>query len=240
MATSQVRTLNERTHRPVVVVNRMMKPQWHEVFENNPRIARAVTRNTVQLVNAGGARPYIVSKSATHWKWRPWDIAPGEIYLSAGENEFAAPYAGRILIEPHTKVEGSNKSWVWERWQQLVDRGGDFIQVGPHGTVRLDGVEFVETPSFRMACAVLAVSRAFVGTEGGLGHAAAALGVPAVVLFSAFISPAVTGYQSHRNIYKGAFGLGCGARMPCACCQISMAAISVDEVETNLKEILNG
>lgn len=239
MATSQVRKMNERTGRQVAVINRQMKPQWHEVFEGNPRIARAPRRDTVNLINAGGVRPYIVCKGATHWQWRTWDIAPGEIYLTEAEKEFAAPHAGRILIEPNTKEAGSNKAWLWERWQQLVDRrGGDFMQVGLPGAPRLAGVEFVQTPSFRAACAVLAVSKAFVGAEGGLHHAAAAVGVPAVVLFSGFIAPAVTGYAKHRNLYKGAAGLGCGSRMACACCAAAMQAITVDEVESNLKDIL--
>ncbi len=240
LATAQAKQLHERTGRKVVVVNRLGRPQFHEVFENNPRITRELGRGAVPLTNCSGSRPYIEAKGPQHWVWRRWNIAPGEIYLSAGEKAFAAPHAGHTLIEPNTKVPDGNKSWPWDRWQALVDRGGDFVQVGPAGARRLTGVQFVETPTFRLACAVLAVSRAFVGPEGGLHHAAAALGVPAVVLFSAFISPSVTGYPSHRNLYKGASGLGCGTRMQCACCRASMAAISVDEVETNLKEILNG
>ena len=63
-------------------------------------------------------------------KLRGFRIEPGEIYLSAAEKAFAAPHAGRILIEPNTKVEGSNKAWVIDRWQELVDRGGDRQQHG--------------------------------------------------------------------------------------------------------------
>jgi ADP-heptose:LPS heptosyltransferase len=224
----------------VLVVSRSHRPQWHEVFENNPRIVRQATIDSQMLLNASGNRPYIAAKGVTRWTWQRWNIAPGEIYLSAAEKLFARPHSGHVLIEPNTKVPDGNKAWPWDRWQALVDRGGDFVQVGVAGTRRLRGVQFVETLTFRHACAVLSASRAFVGTEGGLGHAAAALGVPAVVLFSAFISPKVTGYPQHRNLYKGAIGLGCGARLPCACCRASMVAISVDEVDTNLKEILNG
>ena len=122
-----------------------------------------------------------------------------------------------------------------ERTEELVDRGGDFVQIGPPGTRVLRGVHYVQTPSFRHGAAVLAVSRAFVGTEGGLHHAAAALGVPAVVLFSEFISPDITGYATHRNIRHA--GATCGARIPCSSCRASMEAITVDEVEKHLKEI---
>lgn len=238
MATAQVKQLHEANGKLVVVVGRGGLVQWNEVFENNPRIVRQYTRGVNKLINAGGLRPYIAGKSTTHWTWKTWNISPGEIYLSHAERAFAKPHAGRILIEPHTKVPGSNKQWISTRWQELVDRGGEFVQVGPAGTEVLRGVHFVETKSFRHACAVLAVSRAFVGTEGGLGHAAAALGVPAVVLFSGFISPKVTGYAQHRNIYKGTTVLGCGSRLACACCREAMKKITVDEVSDNLKAVI--
>lgn len=236
MATAQAKQLHESNGKLVVVVGRGGLVQWNEVFENNPRIVRQGSRNVNRLINAGGMRPYIAAKSTTHWTWRAWNIAPGELYLSHAERAFAKPHAGRILIEPHTKVEGSNKAWIATRWQELVDRGGEFVQVGPAGTEVLRGVHFVETKNFRQACAVLAVSRAFVGCEGGLHHAAAALGVPAVVLFSEFISPAITGYPTHRNLRHA--GHACGSRLPCAGCRESMEKITVDEVSENLEQIL--
>jgi len=236
MATAQARQLHESNGRPVLIVGRFNRPQWHEVFENNPRIVRMPTSGAQRLANGSGMRPYIVSKTATRWTWKHWDIAPGEIYLTDAEKQFGIAHGGRVLIEPNTKVDGSNKAWIAERWQELVDRGGDFVQVGPAGTWALRGVEFVETKTFRLACAVLAASRAFVGTEGGLHHAAAALGVPAVVLYSEFISPEITGYAGHRNLRHA--GEACGSRVPCAGCRASMEKITVDEVSENLEQIL--
>ena len=238
MATAQARQLHEATGKKVLIVDRRGVPQWHPVFENNPRIVRTLAnrRDARALLNCSGSRPYIAAKGPERWFWKAWKIAPGELYLSQAERDFAAPYAGAVLIEPHTKVQGSNKAWIWDRWQALVDCGGEFIQVGAAGTQVLRGARFVETQSFRHACAVLAVSRAFVGTEGGLHHAAAALGIPAVVLFSEFISPAITGYASHRNLRHA--GEACGSRIPCAGCKASMEAITVDEVRTNLQEII--
>lgn len=237
MCTAQVRQINVETKRKVMVLGRDGRHQWSEVFENNPRIARAGDRGAVKLINGGGVRPYIAAKSPTAWTWKRWDIAPGEVFLSPAEKAWAAPHAGHILIEPCTKVPGSNKAWLWERWQELADRNpGRCIQVGKPGTERLNGVQFVETPTFRHAMAVLAVSRAFVGAEGGLGHAAAALNIPAVILFSEFISPEFTGYPQHRNLRHA--GGACGSRIPCEGCRESMRAITVDEVQTNLEEIL--
>lgn len=239
MASAQVKRLHESNGRRVVVCRPNGVQAWSEVFENNPRIARDHGSNTQRLVNCSGPRPYIAGKTPAKWTWKSWRIEPGEIYLSPAETEFAATHAWRILVEPNTKAVDGNKAWIFNRWQQLVDRHGrdNFVQVGVPGARRLEGVRFVETATFRLACAVLSKSRAFVGTEGGLHHAAAALGVPAVVLFSEFISPDITGYKTHRNLRHA--GAACGSRLPCTGCKASMEAITVDEVSTNLGEILN-
>lgn len=238
MATAQVKQISERNGgRKVCVVGRSGQPQWSEIFENNPRISRTANRYTTRLVNGPGVRPYIAAKTETHWTWKQWAITTGELFLTKAEHAFAAPHRGLIMVEPLTKVADSNKAWIWDRWQELVYRIGvhRFIQAGPSNVRRLDNVMFVETPTFRHACALLSVSKAFVGTEGGLHHAAAALGLPAVVLFSEFISPDITGYASHRNLRHA--GPACGSRLPCPSCKASMEAITVDEVQRNLEEI---
>lgn len=238
MATGQVREMYERRPLPVAVVGLHGKPQWHEVFENNPKIARRHRGPFQVLRNGPQARPYIAASKPDRWIWKDFGPPPGELHFTAAELEFAKPYAGRILIEPNVKKNGhQNKAWPFERWQALADRmPGSFLQCGPVGTRWLVGVERLITRTFREAAAVLAVSRAFVGTEGGMHHAAAAVGTPAVVLFSEFIAPSVTGYASHRNIRHA--GEPCGLRVPCASCERSMLAIEVEEVEQNLAEII--
>lgn len=231
MATSQVRKINEATGRKVLVVGRGNRPQSSEVFENNPRIAKTMGRGVQMLRNGGGIRPYIAAKTSTQWTWREWDISPGEIFLSETERAFAEPYRGRVLIEPNTKIRDGNKAWPWARWQQVAASRNDFLQVGPAGTGALSGVALVQT-TFRQAMAILAVSKVFVGSEGALHHAAAALEVPAVVLWSEFIEPRFTGYTQHCNIRHA--GPSCGARLPCSGCKESMLAISVDEVIAGL------
>jgi len=236
MATAQVAQLHAAVQRPVVVVDRWGRVQWSEIFEGNPKILRSRERGSVRLKNAVGLRPYIARRTKDRFYWQPWNIVPGEIFLSEEERAFGSRHGGRTLIEPHTKAADSNKAWPWQRWQELVDRGGDFVQIGPAGTARLRGVEFVETATFRRAAAVLASSRAFIGTEGGLHHAAAALGVRAVVLFSEFIDSAITGYPLHLNLRHA--GAACGSRLACPGCKASMDALTVDEVATHLRAIL--
>lgn len=227
MATAQARQLHEVTNRQVVVFDLKGKPQWSPVFDYNPILTRSPF-NAASLLNAPGARPYIAGKTNEKWIWRKWKIEPGNLYFVQSELTQANPYAGKILVEPNTKVAGGNKAWLFERWQELVDRNpGHYLQVGSVDSRKLAGVQFVET-SFRHALAILSVSAGFVGTEGALHHAAAALGKPAVVLWSEFISPEFTGYVSQHNI-RHAKGW-CGNRQACARCRASMLLISVDEV----------
>lgn len=236
MATAQVKALNEATKKRVIVLDLRGRPRWSEVFENNPRIVMSCRPDVERLVNAGGARPYIAGKTLKQWTWKPWERLPGEIWLSEAERAFALPFAGRILVEPNTKEPNGNKAWPFDRWQSLVNRKPDhFIQVGAPNTRALSGVLCVET-TFRQALAILAVSKAFVGTEGALHHAAAALSVPAVVLWSEFIAPEFTGYEGQVNIRHAT--KWCGSRMPCPGCRASMDAIQVDEVASALEGVL--
>lgn len=243
MATAQVRELNERTGKRVAVVDRMGRLRWSEAFENNPRIVApntispAESANVARLVNAGGARPYIRAKTETHWYWQQWDIKPGELYLTHEEHARGAVVgAGTVLVEPNTKVQDGNKAWPFERWQAVVSALDlNWVQVGTSESRWLNGVRFIPT-TVREAFAVLASARLFVGTEGALHHAAAALNTPAIVLWSEFISPAFTGYAGQRNIRQT--NAVCGSRRPCASCRASMEAITVDQVVRAITEEL--
>lgn len=238
MATAQVRQMNEQNRRPVMVTDARGRPYWSPIFENNPRLVRSHVADVQYLVNAPGFRPYIAAKTAERWQWKEWDIQPGELFFTPDELAYALPFSGRVLVEPHTKVVGGNKSWQFERWQAVIDAFPDvrFLQIGNAVTVKLRGVQFVETPTFRHAAAIVAGSAAVITTEGALHHAAAALGVPAIVLWSEFIAPKFTGYCEQLNIRHA--GEACGSRRPCEGCRKSMDAITVAEVFEALSGML--
>src|SRR5262249_3229320 len=82
--------------------------------------------------------------------------------------------------------------------------------------------------TFRDALCVLSLARLYIGPEGGLHHAAAALGVPAVVIFGGFNSPKATGYAWHSNIV--APGEPCGTVAYCLHCRDAMKSITVERV----------
>lgn len=235
MATGQVKAMYAARPVRVRVVGLADKPQWNAVFDHNPKITGSCAPPVQVLRNGSGLRPYIAGKTTAKWLWRRLHHPePGELFFTEDERAFAAHFAGRLMFEPNVKANGhANKAWPIERWQIVADQLPDVIQCGAEGSRWLNGVERVVTPTFRHACAVLSVSRAFVGTEGGLHHAAAALGVPAVVLWSEFIAPDITGYASQINLRHA--GEPCGNRLPCRTCLESMAAISVDEVLTAIE-----
>ena len=126
-----------------------------------------------------------------------------------------------------------NKAWPFARYQELVQRATNvqFVQFGD-GSRTLNGVVVFPTPTFRNACAILAGAAAYVGNEGGLHHAAAALGVKGVVIFGGSCSVEATGYPIHTN-----FGCPnpCGRWSPCAHCVEVMNGITVDLVLKGLQ-----
>ena len=138
-----------------------------------------------------------------------------------------------MILEPRLKPAASpNKDWGWQRWAELarrLDRHGLRVaQFGGPSTRPLPGAEVIACASFREACAVLSRARLAVLPEGGLHHAAAALGTPAIVIFGGFISPRQTGYLHQLNLFTG--GAPCGMRKRCRHCEQAMRRIEVDEV----------
>lgn len=238
MAAGMARKYREEHGRPVAIVDHAGRVRTHDIWQDNPDIARCLGPGVVRLLNCGGHRPYIANKTATQWTWRAFKPTPARLILAGSEVDWGARYAGRILVEPNVKHTGHrNKDWGFDRWQELVARRpGAFVQVGYGDFKRLEGVEVVVTPTFRLACAVLKASLMYVGPEGGLHHAAAALERPAIVLFGGFISPDVTGYPNHRNLFTG--GKACGMRIDCQHCRDAMAKITVEQVDQQIGEVL--
>lgn len=234
--------MHRKTGAKVYIRRRDHKPQWFDVWDNIPYILRRPVPGCEIIVHGAGQRPYIEAKTLEKWVWKRYSPHPAEIAFTPAELAFAAPHAGRVMIEPHGKAVGhSNKVYPYLRWLEVVRSMPEtqFVQCGAGDLpwIMEPNVKHVVTPSFRHAAAVLAGSRALVSGEGGLMHAAAAVGVRAVVVRGGFISKEVTGYAMHRDLFTGT-GLGCGMRANCVHCQKAMARITPAEIVSNLKEIL--
>ena len=242
MSIGEAKRLYRVNQNPVMIVGRDGRPIRSELFDGVPYLTTKPLRSPYQrLINGPGARPYIAAKTETHWTWRPYKPEPATVILTAEEKAFAEPYRGMVLLEPTVKKIGhSNKDWGAIHWQQLDSmlRAKKIPAVQPYrqGDHRLLHSTHVLASTFRQAIAVLSVCRAAVLPEGGLMHAAAAVGVRSVICYGGFISPDITGYKMHRNLFTG--GKACGMRVDCQHCRMAMADITSRLVFDTLMDLL--
>lgn len=212
-----------------------------EVFRGNPNIAVPGSEGSGDvdwIPYYKGHRLYNRhDKAKDRWVWNmDFHAVPGEIYLDKAERVAGSRFgSGFVLIESQTvkwKSVAPNKDWGRENYQKVADLlkevGHRVVQFVYDDTAPLSGVERIRTTSYRDALAVMSHAAIYIGPEGGSHHGAAAVGIPAVVLFGGFIPPSVTGYSTHANLTGGAEA--CGSLHACPHCKAAMAAISVDEV----------
>ena len=233
---------------------------WSDVFFNNPLVVHPdqPTKTLICIPDYPGHRVYIDyerSETGIHtdgssqyfkFQWQEDFKAPkGALYFDNNEKSAASEIALRLpypyfVIEPHVAKKPwiNKKAWDFVRWQAVVDALPELHFIQLSGGEVLNGVHQVETQTFRQACGLVACAGGFVGTDGGLHHAAAALGVPAVVLWGHYSSPEIFGYDEHINV-RHAEGIGCGITFDeCALCQSSMNDIKVDEVVEAIKGLI--
>ena len=243
MVTGEARRLQALDPRPVAVSDGRGRGRFHWLWEGSQRILRpedARGKDCQWLVNGPGRRPYIdyVLTRKERWAYTGWRVTVPELHVPPEAMAWAGRWADAVVIEPHIKPTASpNKQWGWDRWQQLVRLCPDlpWVQPGARGARVLDGVERVETAEFWQAVALLAHARAAVLPEGALHHAAAAVGLSAVVLFGHLCSPANTGYDLHVNVTKGG---PCGWRVPCGHCARAWAELTPEAVAEMLQGLL--
>ncbi len=259
MAAAEARRLRGSGKR-VEILDRKGKRRWHPLWEGSDIARLGEAGDFKSLVNGPGCRPYVdyermgakfakvfpgrpfstkVRDARLPWRYTDWRATPGDLQCF----ERLSP-RGYIVVEPHIKAKGCpNKDWGWDRWQALVYSTKwtthPWIQLGPKGTRSLRGVARIVTPTFESACRALSGAAALVGTEGGLHHAAASMGIPAVVIWGGVSSPANLGYDAHINLFDRAGGKSpCGQWVKCEHCRRAMAAIHVETVARHLQGLL--
>ena len=220
--------------------------RWDAMWENNPRLAKPDEVGDFQILwgrdPVTNMRAYHTGKSQDRWfynlDFRP---EPGEFYFATYEKNFAKSFdtPPEIVVEPNIKPKASpNKRYPWDRWQEFAymatAAGFKLYQLGPAGTRTLTGVRLIETATFRQAASILSRARAYVGNEGGMHHAAAALGIPGVVVFGGFTPVELTGYPIHRNLGVS-LSDACGMRIHCEHCDAEMAKISPEQILENMR-----
>ena len=231
MITGEARRLNELTGRRVKVRGQLGNARMHTIFDGNPRIASPHDHGDAEEFEwiewKSGNRPYIDYEKSTkeRWAYTDWKCLPGELYIKR------EPPGDYVIIEPHIKANASpNKAWLFDRARALVQAVPEkWLQMGNKHTRRATDTPVRNTPHFLDACRVLSGAKLYIGPEGGLHHAAAALGIPAIVIFGGMTSPANTGYDNHVNLFSPD-GSPCGWRIPCDHCKSAMDAITVEMV----------
>ena len=218
---------------------------WSEIFDHNPNFVKEggfpLTRNRI------GHRPYhlgcVKTQYGNKFLFNPhFKAVPGEIYGLETFDYFGPDHEpGFVVVEPHYKPDifGTNKDWGWSNYQAVAEELGAFntiVQVGPPGTKELGDVTFIETDTFRHALYWLQAAALYIGPEGGLHHAAAALGIPAVVIFGGHTNPKTTGYDMHVNLASD--DAGCGNMFPCDHCRRAMDNITVEQVVEAAESLL--
>lgn len=226
MAAAEAREIGKRGGKA------FMGPEWSPVWENNPDISKAQTNKTALVSNRIGHRPYIKGVTPEAIIYNEKHRAPkGVIVLTDAEKAWARQQIepGYILVEPHIKGSfAGNKAWIWDRWIELAKRF-PVVQCKAPNKRPLPGARVIETDAARQAFSILAQAKLVITTDGAMHHAAAALGVPAVVLWGARTHPDILGYRDHENIYTGQ-GESCGMMAACNHCREAMKRITVDMV----------
>ena len=160
------------------------------------------------------------------WRFTGYPARRGELFLKRRERH------GHAIIEPFNKPVSPNRDWGWQRYQAVVDAtpSVSWMQINPEGSRLLRKVRHEPAATFAVACEILSGASLYLGPEGGLYHAAAALGIPAVAIFGGYI-PLSQGYDDMTNFYEDMDGDSpCGQRVPCAHCQKAMELITVERV----------
>lgn len=247
MALGEAQALRSATGLPVRILDAQGGVRWSEVWMDQEAIAQPGDhpRRYAAIVNGPNARPYIdhwgkwqgqpCSVFAKDWRARDYRAsykldAIQEVLKVSYEKQFS----DYVIVEHRPKGSASpNKGWSSDGMSLVVKglraRGVRAIHaVANFGEPAAD-VEEIVTDSFNHALALMAGALGYIGIEGGLHHAAAALRKPAVVIWGGFSRLESTGYPDHENV--GTDGAdGCGRWAPCPHCAELMGRITPGNV----------
>lgn len=247
VAAGQAQTLYDADPRRVAICDQMSVLRWHAIWDGNPILAKPAEYDpaTMQLLRNGPhCRPYIVYPFTKETGWtfnrtfRCRDHV-AKLYLTAAElargEKAREQYGPYVLIEPYTKH--GNFRWPLEKWNLLVAACPDvtFVQHTHKDSPPIHGA-FAESASFREACGLLTGADAYVRSESGMCHAAAALGVRQVTIFGGCMDHKVMGHYPRQTVL--AEWPPCGSWLPCSHCAKVMDQLTVEQVISALRASL--
>ena len=226
---------------PIVMLDGNGNQRWNPVWLHNPVIWVPGSNGLAHrhLVSGRGHLPYLhyPYTTDTGWRftdWRVRDHRPA-LYLTQDERDIGAmlrqsigPY---VILEPTAERKHGNRRPAREFWDRLrLSLKGalgrvPIVQLAHHQSTPLHGTIPVSHGTFRDACCYLSQAALLITTEGGLAHAAAALGIPAVVLWGGNISCDNLGYPEHVNFVDPSPATPCGRLVSCDHCAQAWARL---------------
>ena len=227
---------------PIVMMSGAGKVRWNPVWLHNP-VIWVPGSNVIphrNLKTGGGYLPYLQHPYSTEtgWRftnWRVRDHRPN-YYLQESERWPGEAMRDRLgpfyILEPTADRKHVNRRPLRAFWDSLAT---ELQHVMPIPGVQLlhAQAEYLRggfTPyvheEFRQAVAMLAAADLLITTEGGLAHAAAAVGTPAVVLWGGNVSVDNLGYPEHVNLVDDGPRTPCGTLVECDHCAAAWARLN--------------
>ena len=144
-----------------------------------------------------------------------------------------------INVDVNTEYT-KNKFDLFDKWQNIVNELKEefnFVQIGLKGRRLENTIDLTGMTSFREAAGVIGKSNLFVGSEGGLVHAATAFNTPSVVVITSFIHPDLVKYPGNINIWLNDDNHGpCGMKIYCEKCHNNMKKLNEGMVCEAIRE----
>lgn len=231
---------------PIALVDVNGAPRWNPIWQGNPVIwvPGGTPVPSRSVVSGRGALPYLryPYSAETGWTFTDYRVRDhrGRLYLTDEELDWGrrlrancGPY---LVLEPTAQRKHPNRRPPVTFWPALrlhlkaAYSNPPIIQPMHSDADGLRGVLHVPHTTFREACGILSGASLLICTEGGLAHAAAALGIPAVVLWGGNISSDVLGYPEHANLVSDHPRTPCGSLVLCHHCASAWDELTTDAV----------
>jgi Glycosyltransferase family 9 (heptosyltransferase) len=221
-----------------------------DIFTHNPNIARPDMERQPNLVwfpHYKKIFPYCSYDGPRRkWIWKmDFKAQPGEFFFTPEELALPLPKPF-IVIEPNIAWQrqvNHNKDWGEGKYEKLarmlIDDGHTVVQfIHGNSRRRIDGAHQLPTPKFHQAAAMMSSASLIIAPEGANHHAAAALGVPAVIVWGDWSPTETMGYDGQIKLTGSNPRQACGNTYNCTHCRNAMNNISVDEVYRAAKSLL--
>jgi len=239
--TAAAREITKRSKRPCLPVNGGQIVS-SDIFLNNPNFVTEHTQNCFILDLGREETNYCISdtsEKAVHKKDKhiiqticeyygiPDPELKCDLFFTEEEIGKVSKLTSELpdiflTIEPHSKQSYTvNRQYPWEKWQLVVDELKDhvpIVQIGAAGSKVLNSViDFTGKTSFREAAALIGKSAMFLSNEGGLVHAATAVGTQSAIVICGHHSSEMVAYPQNITLNASTHGV-CGMKKLCEHC----------------------